>query len=63
MQLSDITSGELPQRHTDFFADQNCNGELVRVVEGIYWCQVCGTEFRYVAGSPWVITIYPRVTQ
>jgi len=51
--------GRLPQRHTDFFADQQCKGKLVPVGRGIFWCSVCGTEFQYEPELSQVTTIYP----
>lgn len=56
-------------RHSDFFADEPCQGELVLVecADRIYnlpkgcqvlWCAACGTEFRYRSGGKWVTLIY-----
>jgi len=56
-------------RHSDFFADEPCTGELVPVEQAehladlpkgqrMLWCSVCGTEFRYRLGSEWVKVIY-----
>lgn len=56
-------------RHSDFFADEPCKGELVavdcadRIINlpagcKVYWCSVCGTEFRYRPGVDQVTIIY-----
>jgi hypothetical protein len=55
-------------RHSDFFADEPCKGELVAVESDriltvakghrVFWCTLCGAEFQYQPGSEWVKVIY-----